>query len=457
MTLGHAGLTNQAAHKVNGATATTPAVTSVALSSRPASGDTYGAGETIAVEVGFQVPVTVTGTPRLALTIGSATRQAGYAGGSGTKTLTFQYGTQVADADADGVSIGASALTLNGGTIRSAAAADAGLGLGAHALTNQAAHKVNGAATAPTVSSVAVSSSPASGDTYGRGETIRVGVEFLFAVTVTGSPRLALTIGSATRQASYAGGSGTRTLTFAYVAQQADVDADGLGVGTGALTLNGGTIRSATATDAALGLGSHAITAATGHKVNGGDGDAGDGGVGDDREQPGERGHVRGGGADRGGGGVHHSRHPGAGQSATGVDDRERYGAGGVSERGPGADVDVRVRGAVRGRGRGRAEHRGGRAGPQRRLADHELRGLGDVGVGDAHARECGGPQGERSDGDDAGGDLGGARGRAAERGHVRRVLADHGGRGVPDPRGGDGESAVGADVRERGRRRRAT
>ena len=269
VTLAHAGLTNQAAHKVNGATAPAPAVTSVALSSRPASGDTYGAGETIAVEVGFQVPVTVTGTPRLALTIGSATRQAGYAGGSGTKTLTFQYGTQVADADADGVSIGASALTLNGGTIRSAAAADAGLGLGAHALTNQAAHKVNGAATAPTVSSVAVSSSPASGDTYGRGETIRVGVEFLFAVTVTGSPRLALTIGSATRQASYAGGSGTRTLTFAYVAQQADVDADGLGVGTGALTLNGGTIRSATATDAALGLGSHAITAATGHKVNG--------------------------------------------------------------------------------------------------------------------------------------------------------------------------------------------
>ena len=266
--LGAHALTNQADHKVNGA-ATAPAVSSVAISSRPASGDTYGAAETIAVEVGFQIPVTVTGTPRLALTIGTGTGQAGYASGSGTQTLTFRYTVLATDADADGIAIGASALAFGGGTIRSAAMIDAVLGLGAHALTNQADHKVNGAATAPAVSSVAISSRPASGDTYGAAETIAVEVGFQIPVTVTGTPRLALTIGTGTGQAGYASGSGTRTLTFRYTVLATDADADGIAIGASALALGGGTIRSAAMTNAALGLGTHALTNQADHKVNG--------------------------------------------------------------------------------------------------------------------------------------------------------------------------------------------
>ena len=267
--LGTRAITNAASHRVDGSTATAPTVSSVTISSSPASGDTYGAGETIEVEVGFQLAVTVTGTPQLALTIGSATGQAEYASGSGTQILTFRYTVQATDADSDGIAIGASALDLNGGTIRSVAMANAALGLGTHALANQANHKVNGAATVPTVSSVTISSSPASAMTYGAGETVAVQVGFQIAVTVTGTPQLALTIGTGTGQAAYASGTGTTTLTFQYTVLATDADSDGLSVAASALALNGGTIQSAAMTNATLALGTHALANQANHKVNG--------------------------------------------------------------------------------------------------------------------------------------------------------------------------------------------
>ena len=56
-------------------------------------------------------------------------------------------------------------------------------------------------ATAPVVNSIFFDS-PARGDTYKLAETIELLVEFHRAVTVTGSPQLALTIGTQTRQAA---------------------------------------------------------------------------------------------------------------------------------------------------------------------------------------------------------------------------------------------------------------
>ena len=241
----------------------------VSIVTSPASGDTYGAGETITVQVGFQIPVVVTGTPRLALAVGSSTRQATYAGGSGTDEVTFGYVVAATDTDNDGISVAANALTLNSGTIQSWATTNAVLGLGSHAVSNSSGHKVNGAATAPAVNAVAITSSPASGDTYGAGETITVKVGFHIAVTVTGTPQLALGMGAGTVQAAYTSGNGTKSLTFQYEVAATDVDADGIGIGASALGLNSGAIQSGAGTNAALGLGSHAISAATGHKVNG--------------------------------------------------------------------------------------------------------------------------------------------------------------------------------------------
>ena len=174
--------------------------------------------------------------------------------------------------DADGIGIGADALTLNGGSIRSVAGADADLDLGAHAITNAADHPVDGStATVPRVSRVGISSSPSNGTAYGAGETITVWVRFTSRIRATGSPRLALNVGSRTRGASYSSRSRDGdALFFRYRVQAGDMDTNGISIATNALTLNGGSIRSEDGADADLDLGAHAITNASDHRVDGG-------------------------------------------------------------------------------------------------------------------------------------------------------------------------------------------
>ncbi len=269
--LGSSAVADAAGHRVD-ATRGPPGVMGVTIGS-PQVGDTFERGDTVEVEVEFNKPVAVTGAPQLALGIGAATKQAGYAGGSGTAALAFRYVVVSADADADGLSVAAGALALNGGTIKvSGGTADALLGLGAHAVANSAGHKVAGGTfTASSPSAASVTSAPASGDTYGLSERIEVRVTFARPVVVTGAPQLALGIGAATKQAGYAGGSGTRALVFGYVVASADADADGISVGASALSLNGGAIADARdgSTAAGLGLGSSAIANAGAHKVDG--------------------------------------------------------------------------------------------------------------------------------------------------------------------------------------------
>ena len=86
--------------------------------------------------------MTVTGAPQLGLKIGTETRQAAYAGGSGTNRLVFAWTVLSDDTDPNGVSIDANALALNGGTVLGA---DGGTALLAHgAVAADAAHKVDG-------------------------------------------------------------------------------------------------------------------------------------------------------------------------------------------------------------------------------------------------------------------------------------------------------------------------
>ena len=271
--LGANAIANSSSHKVAGGTLTAAAVSAAAIASTPASGNTYVRGEQIEVAVTFNRPVTVTGTPQLALGIGTETRQADYASGAGTASLTFRYTVVAADSDSDGLSVGTSALTLNTGAINDArdATVAASLGLGTNAITNSASHKVDGSIAAASVDGVSLSSLPESSDTYGLAERIEVRVTFDRAVVVTGTPQLALGIGSATRQADYASGTGTASLTFGYAVQSADEDTDGISVGPGALGLNGGTIINALdgVRPAMLALGAHTISNNALHKVDG--------------------------------------------------------------------------------------------------------------------------------------------------------------------------------------------
>ena len=121
--------------------------------------------------------------------------------------------------------------------------------------------------TAPTVTTVAITSSPGMDNTYTTLDTITVGVTFSEAVTVTGTPRITLDIGGTERTAEYSGdGSSAATQSFSYTVQPVDQDDDGIAVAANALALNGGTIQ-ATDDSAAAALAHSAMTF-SGHRVD---------------------------------------------------------------------------------------------------------------------------------------------------------------------------------------------
>ena len=122
----------------------------VSFTTRPASGDTYGLGETIGARVTFDEPLAVTGSPRLGLKVGSRTQQMSYAGAGRGRVLDFEYQVQASDRDADGVSIGASALTLPSGVTLTARGNRAvNVSLQGLALSDDGTRKVDGSWTNP--------------------------------------------------------------------------------------------------------------------------------------------------------------------------------------------------------------------------------------------------------------------------------------------------------------------
>ena len=136
--------------------------------------------------------------------------------------------------------------------------------------------------TAPTISSIAITSSPNEdaviivdeerekvGDwwVYGIDDSIEVTVAFSAGVTVTGVPRLELDVGGSAKVAEYKSTHGN-TVKFSYTVAENDEDTDGVSIRANKLTLNGGAIRGEAAEkDADLSHG--ALSAQNKHKVDG--------------------------------------------------------------------------------------------------------------------------------------------------------------------------------------------
>ena len=239
-----------------------PTVTNVAITSSPASGDTYELAEAIDVEITFSRAVFRLTIPsgELMLTIGERRTTAHALHGSTQTRWTFRYWVDGFARDSNGISIDAGALS---GNFVSADGMAATLALGANTVSNSSLHKVDGSVqSTPAIADVRLLSSPASGDTYGLGEFVEALVVFDRLVVVEQGrglayPELALTVGSQKRQArttSIITTNSRRNLqggyygvSFTYRIQPSDTDTNGISVAADALSLNGGAIKFAVA------------------------------------------------------------------------------------------------------------------------------------------------------------------------------------------------------------------
>ena len=140
------------------------------------------------------------------------------------------------------------------------------------AVTNNTAAVV----VAPTITGLAVTSTPDAGDTYDTDETIEISVTFSAAVDVRGTPSLTFSMGNSgetvSTDAAYASGTGTTVLVFAYTVQFGDVDNNGIFIsndsdftGRGAIALGSNGVIVAKDTETAANL---ALTVGRGSKPN---------------------------------------------------------------------------------------------------------------------------------------------------------------------------------------------
>ena len=121
--------------------------------------------------------------------------------------------------------------------------------------------------TAPTVSSLAITSNPGGDQIYAAEDEIEVTVTFDETLEVQGTPQLRLRVGSRNRTAGYLRGSGTAALVFSYEVALGDEDTDGVSIAAGRIDRNGGTIKDEADNDAVLDH--EALAPQAGHKVDG--------------------------------------------------------------------------------------------------------------------------------------------------------------------------------------------
>ena len=175
----------------------TPMITSVRIAG-PTSPNRWAPGEMVSVSLAFSAVVTVDtdgGLPTLGLQLVAGARNATYAAGSGTRSLTFAYPVTDSDGDVRLVRVLSNALSRNGGTIKNKAGEDAAL-----------SYRGNGRITAPDAIGIAIDDARA---VEGVDETITFRVRFAPARNQTVSVSWATEDGTATAGEDYSASQGT--------------------------------------------------------------------------------------------------------------------------------------------------------------------------------------------------------------------------------------------------------
>ena len=238
------GFDDAMGHQVDGR----PQATAAAVTSTPARGGVYRAGETVSISLTYDRPVVVEGTPSVALEIGDYHAEAIYLNGSGTNTIEFGYEVQVHDRDLDGFALPAGeGQSFHDGTIYSAGR-EIELDANYTGFASQEAHRIAGRVY---VTEVSMGSEPGDDDTYEPGDIIQVLVRFDDEVTVTGSPQLSLDLSGSSVEVEFQGvhnpgddapPSTGEVLAFAYTVQDGDEDDNGITIEENSLNLHGGSI-----------------------------------------------------------------------------------------------------------------------------------------------------------------------------------------------------------------------
>ena len=142
-------------------------------------------------------------------------------------------------------------------------AGNGNLALAATGVTNAV-----GSTTAPTVTGIALTSTPTS-TVYHRGEGVEATVTFDAAVDITGTPQLELDFDGTPKAAACTADTGTEATLCSYTVVMGDSAPNGIAIAANKLTLNGGTIRATGSTTANADLDHVAVAIDTGHKVDG--------------------------------------------------------------------------------------------------------------------------------------------------------------------------------------------
>ncbi|MCV6627055.1 MAG: hypothetical protein OIF38_13210 [Cellvibrionaceae bacterium] len=207
---------------------------------------TYGVGETIDIVVTYDEAVNVSNSPYIALIIGTDNPanavQAFYSAGTGTANITFSYALPEDVVDSNGIVLGAEITAAFGDIVN--------VSDGGESSTVKPALDTSGVLVDtnkdPEITSVTV---PAD-NTYNEGQNLEFTVNYHENVVVTGTPNIALTIGSASEKAEYVSGSGSSALLFRYVVKAGDEDTDGIQLGS--IDLNSGTMQDAAGNNAEM-------------------------------------------------------------------------------------------------------------------------------------------------------------------------------------------------------------